>query len=465
VIAWAAAQPWCDGQVVLFGTSYYGIVQPQVAALQPPELKGFFSIEMCTDYFRHIVMFGGTPQNDFLALWNGANFTDFQFGLHVPPVLRALMSNIFNSPLKRWWWPAVQKRMDTIMKAFQKNKPTPAMRDFFARTVLDGKTRATTPMPPGPSGSLDKIKVPFVVVQNPGHFNLHQFGAYDLFENAGTPGDRKWLILSEAQYELPCYHWQLEALAFFDHLLYRAENGYAGQPRVRYWTEGVHEYRHAADFPVPGSELVRFYPASTGEDSRTHRLTSNDSESGANSWAAIPLGAAVTAGLDDVANQILTYEIDIREEVELAGPVTTSLRFSCNEIDSHVLVRTGRVDSAGNYTLLSLGTIRPACRKIDTARSTATEIVIDIDTPEPLRRGEPVTLKFSLTPYPVVLKPGDKLRLDIGSRTDLLCSDQSHGHAQFDMQVPPYFSRNTIHYGPETYVEMRRVPARHAAVA
>ena len=24
VIQWAAAQPWCDGQVVLFGTSYYG---------------------------------------------------------------------------------------------------------------------------------------------------------------------------------------------------------------------------------------------------------------------------------------------------------------------------------------------------------------------------------------------------------------------------------------------------------
>jgi uncharacterized protein len=92
VIAWAAAQPWCDGQVVLFGTSYYGIVQPQVATLQPPALKGFFSIEMCTDYFRHIVMFGGAPQNDFLALWNGANFTDFQFKLRVPPFTRALMS-------------------------------------------------------------------------------------------------------------------------------------------------------------------------------------------------------------------------------------------------------------------------------------------------------------------------------------------------------------------------------------
>jgi predicted acyl esterase len=94
-------------------------------------------------------------------------------------------------------------------------------------------------------------------------------------------------------------------------------------------------------------------------------------------------------------------------------------------------------------------------------RSTATEIAIDIDKPEPLTPGSSVTLRFSLTPQPVVLKLGERLRLDIASRVDLLRSDQSHGYAQFDMQVPPYFARNTIHYGPDTYVEMHQVPDRH----
>jgi hypothetical protein len=49
----------CDGQVVLFGTSYYAIVQPLVAVRKPPALKGFFAYGLDTDYFRHIVMFGG----------------------------------------------------------------------------------------------------------------------------------------------------------------------------------------------------------------------------------------------------------------------------------------------------------------------------------------------------------------------------------------------------------------------
>ena len=66
----------------------------------------------------------------------------------------------------------------------------------------------------------------------------------------------------------------------------------------------------------------------------------------------------------------------------------------------------------------------------------------------------PVTLLFSLMPRPVVLKPGERLRLDIGSRTDLLRSDVAHGHEQFDMMVPPYFSRNTIHFGVESYLDL-----------
>lgn len=167
----------------------------------------------------------------------------------------------------------------------------------------------------------------------------------------------------------------------------------------------------------------------------------------------------MTAGFDEVENQRLTFELTVQEEMELTGPVTLSLSFSCNEIDSHVVARTGVIAAGGACQILSMGTIRPACRRIDAARSTATEIAIDIDTPEPLTPGVPVALRFSLTPQPVVLRPGERFVLDIASRTDLLRSDVSHGHAQFDMQVPPYFSRNTLHYGPDTYIELARAGA------
>ena len=87
-IAWAAEQPWCDGDVVLFGTSYYGMVQPLVAVRRPPALKAFFCNEICTDYHRHVFYFGGVFGLYFVNIWAGANFTAKMMGLRFSPMIR-----------------------------------------------------------------------------------------------------------------------------------------------------------------------------------------------------------------------------------------------------------------------------------------------------------------------------------------------------------------------------------------
>jgi putative CocE/NonD family hydrolase len=459
VIEWAARQPWCDGQVVLFGTSYYAVVQPQVATRRPPALKAFFANGTDTDYFRQIVMYGGAPQVDFLTLWMGANFTEAQERLHVPPMLRAVLSHIFNSPLKKIWEPAVQKRMADVMDHFKKNKPALKYRQLFADWVFDGKTRATNSIPEGPSAQLHQIDVPFVIIEDMGAMNLHRFGAYELMQKAATPAERKWLIMAPPEYALPVYRWQLEALAFFDHICHGADNGYASQAPVRYYADGAPEgeCRSASAYPVPGASKVSYYLTSSGADAVTHQLVPGLPSDGRNSWAAVPFRAVVPPGLDEVANPILTYDVTMNEDAEFIGPITLSLLFSCTEIDSHVIARLGRVEADGTYHLLSLGSMRPACRKIDELRSTPSEIALDIDVPEPLVPGTPVKLRFSLPPRPVALKRGERLRLDVGSRTDLLRSDVAHGFEQFDMMVPPYFSRNTLHYGRDTCLTMEQI--------
>jgi len=35
IINWIAGQPWCDGNIGMFGVSYFAITQLQVAALNP----------------------------------------------------------------------------------------------------------------------------------------------------------------------------------------------------------------------------------------------------------------------------------------------------------------------------------------------------------------------------------------------------------------------------------------------
>jgi putative CocE/NonD family hydrolase len=58
-IAWAAALPYADGQVGLFGGSYHGFTQWSAAALQPPALKAMFPEWTPADPLSSFIYCGG----------------------------------------------------------------------------------------------------------------------------------------------------------------------------------------------------------------------------------------------------------------------------------------------------------------------------------------------------------------------------------------------------------------------
>lgn len=464
VIAWAAEQPWCNGQVVLFGTSYYGMTQPLVAARRPPALRAFFANEMCTDFFRHLVQFGGVPASFFLALWMGGNYTEANYTKRMAPNRRALISHLTNGPLHPLIEKLVHRNADRMFDSFMASTPVEWARRVYTHWIFDEKTREESTIPEGSSPVLGDVQVPFTVVQNLGYFNLHQFGSYDLFENAATPADRKWMILGPPRFDLPVYAWQGEALAFFDHILRDVDNGYDAQPPVRYWLDGADRFATSTAFPPPDGEVTRLYLGSGGDDHAKHRLDAQRTPPGANSWVAVPFGVPVLGGLDEIANQTLAFDLPITEDLHLAGAVTARLSVSSNEIDTYVLARLSRVDTAGTLHHLSMGAIRPVARTEDVARSTAIEIAIDSGRREPLVPGDAVVLRFSLTPAPTRLCVGETLRLELASRSDLLRSDVREGYAQFDLPVPPYLSRNTVHYAGESWLEVTTVPVSGGSV-
>ncbi|MHC1559238.1 CocE/NonD family hydrolase [Actinomycetospora sp. C-140] len=458
VIAWAAEQPWCNGEVVLFGTSYYAISQVFVAARRPPALRAFFAHEPDTDELRHAMQFGGVPGSFFLGVWLGANFTAKAQATRMSPTTRALFSHVTNGPLHPLLDKLVHRGVSRTFQRVLSNIPTPDMAERYARWMFDEKTRETSTAQEVTPAELARIDVPFVTVQNLGYLNLHQFGSYDLFEHAGTPDADKWLILGPPMYDLPVYEWQLEALAFFDHVLHGSDNGYADQPHVRYWVDGAARFDTASSFPPDDGEVRRLYLRSAGADHITHRLTPDTPPAGQNSWAAVPRGVPVLGGLDEIAPQVLSFDLPVTDELQLAGPVTAQFSFSSNEIDSYVVARLTRIDADGAVHQLSMGAIRPVARTVDPARGSAVEIAIDSGRREPLVPGEPVDLRFSLTAAPVSLRAGETLRLDVASRSDLLREDPSNGYAQFDLPVPPYLSRNTLHFGGASWIEVTAVP-------
>jgi uncharacterized protein len=68
VIAWAAAQKWCDGKVGMFGISWGGFNALQVAALRPPALKAIITICSTDDRYEDDIHYkGGTLLNENLG--------------------------------------------------------------------------------------------------------------------------------------------------------------------------------------------------------------------------------------------------------------------------------------------------------------------------------------------------------------------------------------------------------------
>lgn len=449
-VAWCAEQPWSSGEVCLFGTSYYGMNQPTIAAHRPPALKAFFCNEICTDYQRHVFRYAGYPNIEFFGLWSGANFTAKGVKLYVPPVVRALLSHVVNRPFV---WKLVRPHIDSIMQGFKKNRPIPRALEnlvaFFSETDDDPKNRTAE----GAFRHLSQIEVPFVVAQNRGNISLHQFGAYDLFERAGTAANRKWLIVGPAEYELPAYSWQLEALAFFDHVVKGIDNGYDRQPAVRWARDGAVTgepgWGSAADFPPPASRRLILHPAAAGA------LQAEPAAEASSHWLAVPQVPGLVPGTESVMPHVLRFSHTVPTDMELVGPAHLRLRLASTEIDTHITVRLDRIDRSGKRQCLSMGNQRAATRHVMADVSTRAERAIDGRIKTPLVPGEPVDLLVNMTPTAAVLHAGDTLELAVASRPALLAASVRDGFLSYEgYSLPQYIARNTMLHGSWTALEL-----------
>ncbi|KPK21537.1 MAG: hypothetical protein AMK69_21605, partial [Nitrospira bacterium SG8_3] len=74
-IEWAATQSWCNGDVAMFGVSYFAWIQLFVAALNPPHLKTIFCPWGATDFYRDLFYRGGILAYKWPIGWSQTSLT------------------------------------------------------------------------------------------------------------------------------------------------------------------------------------------------------------------------------------------------------------------------------------------------------------------------------------------------------------------------------------------------------
>lgn len=389
-IEWAAAQPWCDGNVGLAGVSYYAINQWLVAGLQPPHLAAMIPWEGAADFYRDITHHGGILC-EFVANWYRRQVETVQHGVAT------------RSPVNPNTGEHVAGGEDLSDAELAANRE-----DLGAQVrerSLDG------PWYRERSADWSKVTVPFLSAGNWGGQGLHPRGNFEAFMQAASTD--KWLEVHGLEHWTHFYTGYGTSLqrAFFDHYLKGVDNGWERGPRVRLNVRHPgerFELRDEHEWPIARTRWTTLYLS--GADLRLSET--------------VPDPASVTFhALGDGVDFWLPATED---EVEVTGPLAATIYVSSSTEDADLFLVLRLFGPDGEEvtfqgaldpnTPVAQGWLRASHRRLDPVRSLPYRPYHTHDRSEPLAPGEVVRCDVEIWPTCIVVPPGYRLALSVRGR-------------------------------------------------
>ena len=459
-IDWAGEQPWCNGNVGLWGMSYYAMSQHAAASLQPKHLKAMIAIGTDVDLYDEVAYTGGILNEEFFVHWYKAG----------------VLAAVCGQP----------NAVDFI--GLLRGAP---FRDSDTNVAFG--PRSTILMSP----DMSQVKVPLWAVACTTHMaHFHQLGSSEAYLATNTPF--KKLDFWEDWFSKPYTRAAIaDHRAFFDHWLKGVDNGIMDKPPIRLEIRsgnGASYLQEENEWPIARTTYPKWFfdttPADwTGDehrqDFRRLSLTPPTAAAQADYSAEIPL--AWRSGMPPCFLPVKPPEVQeiwktglsfisepVAEDMVFAGYGRAKLWVSSTSADMdiflslRVLDEQGReVDYAGQITMgmnvpnypLAKGWLKVSHRQIDEARSTDYTVKHTHRQSDhaPLAPGEVVPVEIEIIPNTALIRRGWRLRVDI-QPFDGVDHGPRHGYdaAYHDG------ARNTVYTGPDRpgFIQLPIVPAR-----
>lgn len=434
-IAWAAAQPWSDGAVGMYGGSYFGATQLLAAADAPPALRAITPVVTASEYFDGWTYQGGAFQLGFVLFWTLSALAPAEI-LRRPPAerlrLEALLAELLADP-----WSTYRRLPLDDLGGLEELIP-------YYSEWLDHDTRDEWWRETAPNERYSSVATPA----------LHVGGWYDIFvagtiENftrlrteAATEDARQrqrlfvgpWShasygdIIGDVEFG-PAAAWDsfdttAWHLAWFDEHLRGLESG---DSPVRIFLMGANTWLHESEWPPAGVALQDWHLHSRGsantsggdgalsrtppEDEQPDTFTYDPADPVPTHGGAtlIPgfLVGLCTGALDqqDVERRhdVLVYTSDpLEHDLDVIGSVEAILHVSTSGADTDYTAKLVDVHPDGRAYLICDG-IR-ALRHRDA-----------LERPSPVAPGETYELTIGLGPTANRFKRGHRVRLEVSS--------------------------------------------------
>ncbi len=395
IIAWLAAQPWCNGAVGMMGISWGGFNGLQVAARRPPALKAIVTICSTDDRYTDDVHYMGGAK-----LTSGFGWAAFFFGAmcHPPdPTLvgerwRAMwLERLGNVPLFLELWLKHQRR-DAYWQHGSVCEDYSAIQCpvYAVGGWTDGYTNAIPRL-------LERLTVPRKGLIGPW---AHAYPHFAL------PG--------------PQIGFLQEMLRWWDHWLKGVDTGVMDEPMLRAWmTESVEPATHhetlpgrwvaEPSWPSPGIKPHRLFLTDDGLSTQsaplTPRAVCSPQTVGKHAGEWCPFGRARDQADDQQEDdrQSLVFETAALDEaIEILGAAIVTLDVASDRPIANLAVRLCDVQPSAESLRVSYGVLNLTHRD-------------GHEAPSPLRVGQRYRVRIQLNDTGAVFAAGHRIRLALST--------------------------------------------------
>ncbi|MEQ9256269.1 MAG: CocE/NonD family hydrolase [Alphaproteobacteria bacterium] len=348
VIAWIAAQPWCTGNVGMWGISWGGFNSLQVAALRPPALKAIITIASTDDRYHGDCHFMGGCWIDGNMGWGNQFFSN---------TTRPPDPTVVGERWRAMWLDRLEK-MTLPMEIWLHHQ----RRDDYWR-----------------HGSVceDYSDITCAVYAVGGWADGYTNSVFSMIENLSCP--KKALVgpwahaFPHMARPGPAIGFLQEAKRWWDHLLKGEDTGVMDEPMLRLWMQdhvpprrsyGEWPGRWVAEtaWPPPGLTPATLYLGadglSDGETAESVHSATTPQELGLKAADWCPYGRGPDMSDDQRSEDGLSLSFDsppLAERMEILGAPVVTLDLSVDRRQAFVAVRLNDVAPDGSSLRVSYG--------------------------------------------------------------------------------------------------------------
>jgi hypothetical protein len=419
---WFAAQPWCDGNIGMYGLSYLGITQYMAASTQPPHLKAIFPMMAMFDMYSFVYP-GGVLQNDFVLTWGAGNVLLDKISPAAPvdeDTDGALLEAAIQDHADNW-----------NVYYLARNAPY--------RDAASGPENTPFYTTNSPSTYLDAINESGVAIYTlAGWYDMYPRDAVIWFNNLTVP--QKLVITPWSHNGSGGFNLMAEHLRWFDYWLKGIDNGIMDEPPITYRVMGAPRetaWRSAEQWPLPNQQPTPFYlhagpsgsvasvndgllsldapTEAAGQDDYTVDYTTTTGET--TRWTD---GYGGGFGYPDMTandEKALTYTTPpLDADMEITGHPIAHVWVSADTENADVMVYLEEVDADGEATYITEGVLKISHRAVTDSPWNWLGLPyhrgLEADA-LPMVPGEIVELVFDLHPTSNLFDAGNRIRITI----------------------------------------------------